>query len=88
MNVLCVVLMGYGIASKLTAHKDASEWASTFLTMLFLNALQFLMLGVLGAYLGRIFDEVKSRPVFVTRAKLGIKASDREREQLATGAAG
>lgn len=88
INVLCVVLMGYGIASKLTAHKDTSEWASTFLTMLFLNALQFLMLGVLGAYLARIFDEVKSRPVFVTRAKLGIKASDREPEQLATGTAG
>lgn len=40
-------------------------WASTVLPMTMLGGIQILCLGVIGAYLGKIYGEVKSRPRYV-----------------------
>ncbi|MES2902181.1 MAG: glycosyltransferase family 2 protein [Pseudomonadota bacterium] len=40
-------------------------WASTVLPMMLLGGIQILSLGVMGAYLGKIYSEVKSRPRYV-----------------------
>lgn len=40
-------------------------WASTVLPMTFLGGIEILCLGVIGAYLGKIYAEVKGRPRFV-----------------------
>jgi dolichol-phosphate mannosyltransferase len=69
---MCVALMGYALYNKIYEAQDLSQWASTFLVMLFLGGIQMMMLGVLGVYIGRIFDEVKGRPVFLAEEKLGI----------------
>jgi dolichol-phosphate mannosyltransferase len=78
VNLLCVGLMGYAIYNKLNENKDLTEWASTFLTMLFLHGVQLLMIGVLGVYIGRIFDEVKQRPHFIAEEVLGKNPRQRE----------
>lgn len=39
----------------------------------FLFGMMFIILGVLGEYLARIYDEVKKRPTYVIRQKIGIK---------------
>jgi dolichol-phosphate mannosyltransferase len=79
INGLCVLGMGYAIYNKIYEHKDLTEWASTFLTMLFLAGMQFLMIGVIGIYVGRIFEEVKQRPVFIAQDKIGFGSRRRER---------
>lgn len=40
-------------------------WASTTLIIVFFSGVQLLGLGIMGAYIGRIFDEVKGRPEYV-----------------------
>jgi hypothetical protein len=40
-------------------------WASTVLPIMMLGGIQILSIGVLGAYLGKIYSEVKSRPRYV-----------------------
>ena len=42
-------------------------WASTTVSVLFLGGVQLVAIGVLGEYLGRIFEEVKARPVYLVR---------------------
>ena len=42
-------------------------WASLILLMMFLGSSQLIMLGVIGEYIGRIYEESKSRPLFLVR---------------------
>ena len=84
----CLGLMGYALYNKIYEDKDLSQWASTFLVMLFLGGIQLLMLGVLGVYVGRIFDEVKRRPIYVAQEKLGVSRTARRREAAAAATVG
>ena len=42
-------------------------WATLAVSALFFSGVQLLSIGILGEYVGRIFDEVKQRPVYIVR---------------------
>lgn len=47
-------------------------WSSLMATIMFMGGVQLFMLGVLGEYLGRIYDEVRQRPLYVVGRKVGL----------------
>ncbi|MEM8860343.1 MAG: glycosyltransferase family 2 protein [Chloroflexota bacterium] len=51
--------------------------ATTLVTVLFLGGIQLISLGIIGEYLGRIYDEVKGRPLYLVQKTWGI-AEERE----------
>jgi dolichol-phosphate mannosyltransferase len=51
-------------------------FASTASLILFVGGIQLLTIGVLGEYIGRIFDEVKERPTFIIAEKYGFDDGD------------
>ena len=51
-------------------------WASLFVAVLFMGGVQLVSLGILGEYLGRIYTEVKRRPLYVVQERLGFPAGD------------
>jgi dolichol-phosphate mannosyltransferase len=54
-------------------------WASLFVAVLFMGGVQLVSLGIIGEYLGRIYTEVKRRPLYVVQERLGFSASDKTR---------
>jgi polyisoprenyl-phosphate glycosyltransferase len=50
-------------------------WTTLMVFILFLGGVQLLMIGVLGEYLGRIYEEVKGRPLYIVAEELGALES-------------
>jgi glycosyltransferase involved in cell wall biosynthesis len=56
---------------------DIPGYESIIITTLFLGGMQLFTLGIIGDYLGRVFDEVKGRPLFIMREAMGIDMAGR-----------
>lgn len=62
--VLAVLYLISVFVQKLLGY-TVEGWATIMVAVLFLGSVQLLCLGILGEYLGRIFNEVKPRPMYV-----------------------
>jgi len=52
--------------------RQVRGWTSLILVVSMLSGVQLISLGILGEYLGRVFEEVKGRPPFIIRTKLNF----------------
>lgn len=50
-------------------------WSSTVVIMLFLGSIQLIAIGIIGEYLGRIYEEVKKRPLYIVESSIGFNNS-------------
>lgn len=57
--VILVRLFGY--------HNPLTGQATTLIAVLFLGGVQLISLGILGEYIGRLYDEAKGRPLYIVR---------------------
>jgi glycosyltransferase involved in cell wall biosynthesis len=51
-------------------------WTSVLVAILFMGGVQLMSIGVLGAYLGRVFAETKRRPLYVVAGRYGGRCAD------------
>jgi dolichol-phosphate mannosyltransferase len=54
-------------------HQELTGQATTLVAVLFLGGVQLISLGIIGEYLGRIYDEVKGRPLYLIGEKWGFE---------------
>ena len=66
IGILATIFVRLFMGTELTGQ------ATTLVAVLFLGGIQLICLGVIGEYLGRIYDEVKRRPLYLVGEALGF----------------
>jgi len=56
--------------------QDVPGFTTLVLAVLFIGGVQLLTMGLFGEYLGRIFDEVKQRPLYIVKEQEGFKVHE------------
>lgn len=69
------------IAQKLFTDSTTAGWTSTVAILLFFNGIMLMLMGIIGEYIGRIYDETKERPLYIVREASGYPADHRNRER-------
>jgi dolichol-phosphate mannosyltransferase len=65
------------IIARLFGNQAFFGQATTLVMVLFLGGVQLISLGIIGEYLGRIYDEVKGRPMYVVNEAVGFEETDK-----------
>jgi glycosyltransferase involved in cell wall biosynthesis len=71
ISVLSIGLIAYALWGRLVSGETPAGWTSVFVTLTFLSGVQLVSIGILGAYVSRIFEEVKARPLYVVWSETG-----------------
>jgi len=71
-SLLAFTEMLYAIYAKLFTDTAVPGWASGIAVVSFLFGILFILLGVLGEYLGRVLIETRNRPRFLISERLGV----------------
>ena len=74
MIAATIALIGiiYAIALRLFTNIWVEGWTALMIAVLFLGGAQLLCVGILGEYIGRIYNEMKKRPMYVTDEYIGF----------------
>jgi dolichol-phosphate mannosyltransferase len=62
---LSIISIPVVIVLRLVGTTQLTGQATTLIMVLFLGGVQLISLGIIGEYIGRIYDEVKGRPIYV-----------------------
>lgn len=73
LGLASFALLGHVLYIKLFTEDAVPGWATTSASIVLLGGLQMIGLGIVGEYVGRIFEEVKQRPLYLIREDLRKK---------------
>ena len=69
----------WAVYVKLVAQGVVPGWTTIMMLVGFSSCIQLLMIGVLGEYVGRIYEEVKRRPLYIQASELNFAHGEGER---------
>lgn len=73
MTLLSFLYAVYLIIKYFVFKITVPGWTSLIVSLYFIAGLLFMNLGVLGLYIGKTFDEVKNRPLYIIRETMNLK---------------
>jgi len=72
VSFLSFLYIAYAICLKLFTDQTVPGWTSLMVAVLFLGGVQLIALGIMGEYIGRVYEEVKQRPLYLIDERIGF----------------
>lgn len=82
---LAFLVLIWVLVARLVTGAAIPGWASVMTSVLFLGGIQLMALGLLGEYLGRVYDETKGRPAYVVGRYRNVASASAEAPPLLDG---
>jgi dolichol-phosphate mannosyltransferase len=84
-SIISLIYLVYAILVKIIADQPPTGWASLVAAVLFIGGVQLIMLGIVGEYIGKIYDEVRGRPHYIISQQIGFDDEDARTDSLLHG---
>lgn len=72
MSVLSFMLAAYNVIARILGIILVEGYTTTVFSIWFVGGLLLFVMGILGLYIGKIFDQVKGRQLFVVKDKINF----------------
>ncbi len=80
VSFLSLLYASFLIIRTLLFGVEVPGYASLMVAVLFLGGIQLITLGIMGEYLGRVYEEVKARPLYFVRECYGLEQQQQQQE--------
>jgi len=69
---LSLIGIAYALFLRIFTNTWVEGWTALMIAVLFIGGVQLVSIGILGEYVGRIYSEIKKRPLYVVQEYLGF----------------
>lgn len=83
-SFVCVAYLAYVLVLRFTGQFLIQGWPSTIVAVLLLGSVQLVCLGIIGEFLGRVYEEVKGRPIYTIMETQNLESAENGRSMEAT----
>jgi glycosyltransferase involved in cell wall biosynthesis len=84
LTSLLAFLYACGVFIQKAMGYTVQGWATIMVGLLFLGGVQLVCLGIIGEYIGRIFNETKNRPLYIIEEVFESRKNGEEKEDVGT----
>ncbi len=79
VGAIALAVAGWAAFQHFVRHETVQGWTSLIVVVSLIAAAQFLLLGIVGSYVGRIYEQVKRRPLYIVAEETSAAAAERDR---------
>ncbi len=85
---LSMLFAAYSIYAKIFLHQSPQGFTALTLLITFLSGVILFFLGIIGEYVGRVYEETKARPLYVISRRVGSPLAHRQENPASEASAG
>ena len=72
MSLVSVAIAVWALLAKFVFQRTVTGWTALVVIVTLFASVQFVMIGIVGEYVGRIFEQVKGRPLYIVRDAINL----------------
>ena len=68
----------YALYAKIFTNETVAGWTFLMIAILFIGGITLVVLGIIGEYIGRIYSEIKQRPLYLIQEQMGFSVTEQD----------